>query len=170
MKLPTSEGHLENRDHVSWYIIAYKLLFGLAEFSLGFGIALFGQTALKWYRLYTVQELSEDPHDLLVHITQGIIPSVLAHHTYLVIYLILLGGAKIVGAIGIIYNQDWGIDLLVGLTILILPFQIARLAFHPSFIELSYVLLGLLITMYLINFRPHVWINRIKTKLKSILD
>ncbi|MBI3559803.1 DUF2127 domain-containing protein [Candidatus Gottesmanbacteria bacterium] len=157
---------IEKEFHVSWYIIAYKLLFGLAEFLLGAGITFFGRAVFHWYRIYAAQELSEDPHDLLVRLTEGIIPNVLAHHAFFALYLTLLGSIKIAGAIGLIYKQNWGVDLLVGLTLLMLPFQLFQLARNPSITVFLYILIGLLIAMYLVNFRPHEWAARMATKVK----
>lgn len=166
MKSLIAEERIENKFHVSWYIVIYKLLFGLSEFLLGLGITFFGRTALHWYHVYAVQELSEDPHDLLVRLTESFIPNVLAHHTFLVLYLLLLGIAKIAGAIGLIYKQNWGVDLLVGLTVLMLPFQLFQLAHHLSLAEFLYICIGLIIALYLINFRPHEWATRVVTKIK----
>jgi uncharacterized membrane protein len=170
MKLsPTKpfEKQVEEKYHVSWLIIAYKLSFGLSELFLGIYITLFGRVALLWYQAQTIQELTEDPHDLLVRLTEGVIPNVLAHHTFLAIYLIILGTAKAAGAVGLIFKQNWGVDLLVGLTLIMLPFQVIRLTLHPSIIESLYVVIGLIIAMYLINFRPHEWIKRTASKLGS---
>jgi uncharacterized membrane protein len=162
----SSEEIIENKYHVSWFIIAYKLSFGLSEFLLGIYITFQSKTALLWYQRQTIQELTEDPHDLLVHLTQGVVPNVLTHNTFLAIYLLVLGGAKVAGATGLIFKQNWGVDLLVGLTIIMLPFQIIRLVVHPSLIETSYVVIGFFIAMYLINFRPHQWVKRIHSKLR----
>ena len=161
MKSPHVEERVEKKFHVSWYIVAYKLLFGLLEFLLGMGITLFGQAALHLYRVVTAQELSEDPHDVLVRLTEHVIPNLLTHSSFIALYLILLGAAKIAGAIGLIYKQNWGVDLLVGLTFIMLPFQIIRLIIHPSLPDFLYIVTGLLIALYLVNFRPHEWARRI---------
>lgn len=166
MKSPVAEEQIENKYHVSWYIIAYKLFFGLLEFILGLAITFFGRSALIWYRAYAARELFEDPHDLLVHLTKSIVPNVLAHHTFLALYLILLGGAKIAGAIGLMYKQHWGVDLLVGFTLIMLPFQLVRLAIHPSLPDFLYIGIGLFIAMYLVNFRPHEWAISVAKKVK----
>jgi uncharacterized membrane protein len=166
MKSSIAEKRIEKEYHVSWYIIAYKLLFGLGEFLLGALITFFGRSALLWYRIYAAQELSEDPHDLLVRLTEGVIPNVLAHHMFLALYLILLGGAKIAGAIGLMYKQKWGVDLLVGITVIMLPFQLIQLVHHPSFADFIYICIGLFIAMYLINFRLHEWATRMAKSVK----
>jgi uncharacterized membrane protein len=165
MKSLIAEEQVEKEYHVSWYIIAYKLLFGLVEFLLGAGITFFGRAALLWYNIYATQELSEDPHDLLVRLTEGVVPGVLTHHTFLALYLIALGGAKIAGAIGLIYKQNWGVDLLVGLTVLMFPFQFVQLLRHPSLPDFFYIFIGLFIAMYLVNFRPHEWATRMATRV-----
>lgn len=158
---------IEKEYHVSWYIVVYKLLFGLTEFILGLGIALFGKAALHWYAIYIAQELSEDPHDLLVRLTQGIVPNILTHNTFLILYLILLGGAKIAGAIGLVYKQNWGVDLLVALTIIMLPFQIFQLLVHPSLPDFIYISVGLFIALYLVNFDPQKWMKRMTRKIRT---
>jgi uncharacterized membrane protein len=167
MKTHLVEQQIEDEYHVSWYIIAYKLLFGLVEFLIGAGIIFFGRAALVWYNIYTTQELSEDPHDLLVRLTEGVVPGLLTHHTYLALYLFILGSVKIAGAIGLIYKQHWGVDLLVGFTIIIFPFQFIQLLRHPSLPDFIYIFIGLFIAMYLVNFRPHEWATRVVTKMKG---
>src|SRR5258708_3150279 len=102
------EKHLEKDFHVSCYIIFYKFSFGLIELLLGLGIALFGRQTMHWYQSIATRELSEDPHDLLVHISASFIPNILTHNTYLIIYLILLGAVKIAGSIGLLYKKNWG--------------------------------------------------------------
>lgn len=165
-KTVLSDEQIEQDYHVSWYIVVYKLILGIAEFVLGLGITIFGRAALRWYELFRVQELSEDPHDLLVRLTEGFIPNVLAHHTFLAIYLLILGGAKIAGVIGLIYKRNWGVDLLIGLTLIMLPFQLGELILHPSVVDFFYILIGLLIAMYLVNFRPQMWAARMAKKVK----
>lgn len=161
-----TEQQVEQEYHVSWYIIAYKFLFGLIEVVLGAAIAVFGRMALVWYRVFAAQELSEDPHDLLVRLTEGVVPNLLAHHTFLVLYLILLGAAKIAGAIGLMYKQTWGVDLLVGLTLIMLPFQLVQLTRHPSLPDFIYISIGMFITLYLINFKPKEWATRVAKRVK----
>lgn len=164
------EQQIEKEYHVSWYIISYKFLFGLAELFFGITITLFGRTALLWYRAYARQELAEDPHDLIVHFTEGIVPNLLTRHTFLALYLIILGSAKIAGAIGLVYKKNWGVDLLVSLTMLMLPFQFIRLLQDPSMPDFLYILVGLLIALYLVNFRPHDWVKRVTKRVRSLKD
>ncbi len=167
MKLPDSEVRIEKEFHVSWYIVVYKLIFGVTEFLLGTGITVFGTAVLRWYRVVATQEFSEDPHDILVRLTERVIPNVLAPHTFIALYLILLGAAKIAGAIGLIYKQHWGVDLLVGLTFIMFPFQLIQFVLHPSLPDFIYIVTGLFIAMYLVNFRPHEWATKITKRVKS---
>lgn len=166
MKPSAVEEQIEKEFHVSWYIVAYKLLFGLSEFLLGIGITIFGRAALHWYRVVATRELSEDPHDVLVRLTERIIPNILAPHTFIALYLVILGAAKIAGAVGLIYKQHWGIDLLVGLTFIMLPFQLVQLLMHPSLPDFLYIVTGLLIALYLVNFRPHDWAARVSKRIR----
>jgi len=163
---------MESQDRNADYqyslpIIAYKLLFGLVEFLLGVSLAFFHNRFLHWYRFYVASELSENPHDLLVRLTKQIVPAVLTHHAVLTLYLILLGGVKIAGAIGLVYKKNWGVDLLVSLTFIMLPFQVIELITHPSLIDFLYISLGLIIALYLINFRPKLWAEKVSNRIKS---
>ena len=166
MKFQKVEQQIEEEYHVSWYIIAYKFIFGLAELLLGIGIALYGKIALSWYDVYVTQEFSEDPHDLVIRLTRGFVPNFLTHNSFLVFYLCLLGSAKIAGAIGLIYKQTWGADLLIVLTVLMLPFQIIQLVMHPSLLDFLYISLGIFIALYLVNFHPKKWAHRMVKKIK----
>jgi uncharacterized membrane protein len=155
------EKQLETEYHVSWYIIAYKMIFGLIEFLLGVGIAIFGRNMFTIYTHYLTQELLEEPHDLLARLSRQIVPGILTHNTYLILYLVLLGAAKIAGAVGLLYKKHWGVDLLVGLTLIMFPFQIIQLIRSPSIIDFTYIIVGLLIALYLINFQPKAWASRV---------
>ena len=159
------EENLEKEFHVSWYIIFYKFIFGVIEFVAGVGILALGTKAIGLYRIYLSHELLEDPNDLLANISGHIVPYIFSHRTYIVIYLIILGGAKIAGAIGLIYGKDWGVDLLVGLTVLMFPFQFIHFILQPTFIEFIYIVTGLLIALYLVNFRPRDWGKKIWKRL-----
>lgn len=161
-----NEQKVEAQYHVSWFIVAYKFLFGLTEVLFGLALAFFGKTATVWYRAYASAELSEEPHNLLIRLTQSVIPSILTHHTFLVFYLLLLGIVKIAGAIGLVYKQDWGVDLLVAVTIIMFPFQFIQLIMRPSIADFLYIFIGLFIAMYLVNFKPHEWAARMATKVK----
>ena len=160
MNIPTNEELVEKEYHVSWFIVAYKFIFGFLEFALGAGIAFFGKNVLSLYRLYSSQELAEDPHDLIVRLSQHVVPNVLTHDSFLVIYLILLGVVKMVGAVGLLYKKTWGIDVLVAVTLIMFPFQFIQLIRRPSFVDFLYVFIGVAIALYLINFKPRTWARK----------
>ena len=161
MRIFRREEQIEKEFHVSVYILVYKFLLGLVELSAGIAIAFFGSKIYQLYRTGLIKELSEDPHDLLARLSETIVPDILAHHTVVVLYLIVLGLAKMLGAVGLIYKQNWGVDLLVGLTILLAPFQIINLILHPNFFDLIYFIVGIFIALYLVEFRPKAWISRV---------
>jgi uncharacterized membrane protein len=116
---------------------------------------------LPWYKSVVIQELLEDPHDLLANLGQKVVPFILTNKGYLVINLLLLGLAKMAGAIGIIYKKDWGVDLLIGLTVLMFPFQVVNLIRHFSAFGFIYLMMGLLIALYLINFDPKKYAEKL---------
>ena len=151
--------------HVSKIIIAYKFVYGLFEFISGWGIALFGNQLLAQYLLLVSRELSEDPHDLIAHLSMAIIPNLFSHNTIIVITLILLGSTKIAGAIGLVNKKNWGVDLLVGLTVLMLPFQLINIFIHRTFFDLLYLLVGIFIALYLVRFKPKAWVDRVFQKI-----
>jgi uncharacterized membrane protein (DUF2068 family) len=155
------EEEIEKEFHVSIYIIVYKFLMGLVELAAGIAVAFFGAKLYQLYQTSVIKELSEEPHDLIARTSMSIVPGLFAHHTYVVITFFVLGLAKMAGAIGLVYKQNWGVDLLVGLTMIMAPFQIFNLVRHPNFVDLVYLLVGLLIALYLIEFRPRAWISRI---------
>lgn len=168
MTLIQSEAKIEKEFHVSVYIIVYKFVLGLIEFLSGFTLWFFGQKIYQIYRSGILQELSEDPHDLLANLSQKIVPNLLTHNGYIVIYLLILGSAKIAGAVGLIYKENWGVDLLVGLTAIMAPFQIVNLVIHPNIFDFFYFVIGLVIALYLIEFRPKAWISRMLQKLSLV--
>jgi uncharacterized membrane protein len=168
MSLIQSEAKIEKEFHVSVYIIVYKFGLGLLEFLSGFTLWFFGQKIYQVYRSGILQELSEDPHDLLANLSQKIVPNLLTHNGFIIIYLLILGSAKIAGAVGLIYKKNWGVDLLVGLTTIMAPFQIVNLILHPNIFDLFYFIIGLVIALYLIEFRPKAWISRMLQKLTLI--
>ncbi len=167
MDIEQAEEIIEEELHVSWYIIAYKFIVGFFEVLLGLGITFFGHSAYVWYQAYATQELSEDPHAVLVRMTKGFVPNTLTHHSFLVVYLILLGAVKMLGAVGMMRHQYWGVDLLVAVTVIILPFQAVQLVLHPSIIDFLYILLGIGISLYLVNFQPHAWFKKQARKIKK---
>jgi uncharacterized membrane protein (DUF2068 family) len=150
--------------HVSRYIIIYKITAGLLEFLSGLGIALFGRQLFVQIMLRLSLELTEDPHDFLANLSYKIIPNYFVHNTIIVTSLILIGMAKIIGAIGLMNKQNWGVDLLVGLTVVMLPFQIIHIIAQPTFFNFFFMLTGMMIALYLMRFKPKAWISRVFQK------
>ncbi|HVN67441.1 MAG TPA: DUF2127 domain-containing protein [Candidatus Sulfotelmatobacter sp.] len=167
MDLPKTEKRLERRYHISIYIIAYKMAFGFFELASGIFIRVFGRRLDQFYSVRLARELAEDPHDLLARLSEKIVPNILTHNGYLAIYLVLLGGAKIAGAVGLVYGENWGVDLLVGLTAAMFPFQLGRLIIHPTVFDAVYAGTGVFISLYLIEFKPKAWVSRLFIKNKG---
>ncbi|MBI3366145.1 DUF2127 domain-containing protein [Candidatus Roizmanbacteria bacterium] len=126
---------------------------------------------VRFYNQYRFKELLEDPHDLLINITDKIVaPLILHHRIYLMIFLIVLGLTKIIAAIGLLYEKKWALDLVIGLFIILLPFDIFTLFSHITFLKLLYFLINLLIVFYLMEFKPQKHLQRLKkyvTKIKK---
>ncbi len=150
--------------HVSKYIIIYKFILGIIELILGTGIIIFGKPILSIYRKYSVRELLEDPHDLLASILEKIIPYLTAHLGYLVVILLVLGVVKIVAAIGLFYKKHWGLDLLIILTMILLPFELYNLFLRPSPIKIVYFIVNILIALYLVNFKPQQYFSNLRKR------
>lgn len=150
--------------HISKYIIVYKFVLGLIELILGTGIIIFGKPILTIYRKYSVRELLEDPHDLLANILEKIIPYLTAHLGYLVVILLVLGVVKIIAAIGLFYKKHWGLDILILLTVILLPFELYNLFLRPSPIKIVYFVINIFIALYLVNFKPHQYFSGLKNR------
>ncbi len=161
MKTPTKEEIIGKEFHVSIYVLVYEFVVGTAELLSGVAIALYGSRMYQLYQASLIKVLDDDPDDLLARISEKFVPNILNHSSYVVLYLLALGLVKIVGAIGLVQKKNWGVDLLVGLILLMAPFQITGLIVHHNLLDLLYLVVGLLIALYLIEFRPAAWISRI---------
>ena len=160
-----NEEKLEKQYHVSRYIIAYKFILGLFEVILGVGIIIFGKKIYELYVNFRNNELLEDPHDLLAQTTERFVPFLLAHQGYVVFILLLLGITKMAGAVGLWYKKHWGLDILIFVTIALLPFEIFALILHPSLTKTAYFIINLFIALYLVNFKPKDYFTNLKKRI-----
>ncbi len=156
---------LEEEFHVSRYIIVYKLILGILELLLGIGIIFLGRKAQLLYGSFKTSELLEDPHDLLVNITEKFVPYLFKHKDYVIFILVILGLAKIIGSIGLAYKKIWALDLLLFVTVLILPFQFFTFLRSHSLFDLIYFLIGVFIVFWLVNFKPKEYIHKLKRRV-----
>ncbi|MCL4360339.1 DUF2127 domain-containing protein [Patescibacteria group bacterium] len=157
MKLSETE-----QVEVSWIIVAYKLISGAFELILGTGIVFFGNRMLGMYTRFRNEELLEDPHDLLVRVLGSVVPMLVEYRTAITIFLFILGATKIIGAIGLLKKKEWGLDLLIALFLILLPFDLYSLAFHFTVVKLLYFIVNTLIALFLMEFRPHKYVARLK--------
>ncbi|MBI3380097.1 DUF2127 domain-containing protein [Candidatus Gottesmanbacteria bacterium] len=157
---------LEKGYHVSFYIIIYKFILGVIELLLGLGIVSFGNQIFTVYQTFKSQELLEDPHDLLISLAEKILPYILEHKIYIILLLIIIGLIKIIGAIGLYYRKHWGLDLLVGITVLFLPFDVYNILIHPTLAKFIYLLVNIFIALFLVNFKPKEYILKIKSRVR----
>lgn len=160
------EEKLESEFHVSRVIIVYKFTLGLIELILGLGIVFAGRQIFDIYQTFKTNELLENPHDLLAFILEKFVPYVFEHQVYIVLVLLSLGLVKIVGAIGLIYRKHWGLDLLVALTLILLPIDGYSLLSRPTFAKLIYFAINLFIALFLVNFEPHKYFTDFKKRIK----
>lgn len=158
---------LEKEFHVSRYIIAYKFILGFLETLLGVGTLIFGKIMYDVYLNFKNTEALEEPHDLLVFLTEKIVPYLFAHRGYVVLILLLLGLTKMVGSIGLWYRKHWGLDILIIVTIGLLPFESYYLIIHPSFSKIAYFLINLFIALYLVNFNPKGYFVNFKRRISK---
>ncbi len=156
---------LEKEYHVSRYIIVYKFILGLFETFLGVGTIIFGRRIYELYLNFKNNQLLEDPHDLLIFITERTIPYIFTHRKYVVLILLLLGLTKLIGAIGLWYRKHWGLDILVGVTVILLPFESYYLIIHPSISKTVYFLINIFIALYLVNFNPKGYFTNFKNRI-----
>lgn len=149
---------------VSWIIVTYKFVLGLIETLSGLAMAILGKQIMAQYSFRLAQELMEEPHDLIARVSIGIVPNLFSHSTYVIASLIVLGLIKMAGAIGLVKKQNWGVDLLVGMTLIMLPFQVVSLVLHPNLFNCLYIAVGVVIALFLIQFKPKAWISRVWRK------
>ncbi len=159
--------NLEKEYHISRYIIAYKFILGLFEVILGLGIIVYGKKIYTLYINFRNSEVLEDPHDLLARTLERIVPYLLAHQGYVIFILLLLGVTKIVGCIGLWQRKHWGLDILIVITIGLLPFEISALVLHPNLTKISFFIINLFIALYLVNFNPKGYFTNLKQRIKS---
>lgn len=152
----------ESTKEVSTLIIAYKLISGILEIFLGFGMMLFDKRIFQLYRNFRAQELLEDPHDILARLLQAIMPTLIQHRVYIISLLLLFGVVKIIGAIGLQLKKEWGLDVLVGLFVFLFPFDLYYFITSPSAAKLIYLVINTFIALYLVQFRPHEYFVRWK--------
>ncbi len=154
-----------NEIKVARYIIIYKFLLGLFETILGLGMIIFGQTIYEMYINFRNSELFEDPHDFLATVVEKTVPYLLIHKGWVVFILLLLGLTKMVGSIGLWYHKHWGLDLLIIVTIGLLPFEVYALLVHPSLTKTAYFIINLFIALYLVKFNPKGYFTNLKKRI-----
>lgn len=159
-------GNIEDEFHVSRYILVYKFILGLVEFVIGLSILFFGRSIFRMYLGFRSQEILENPHDLLVLTIERILPFFLRHRDYIIITLIVLGIIKMVGAVGLYYRKHWGLDLLVAITVFLLPFDTYSLVSRPIWYKFIYLAVNIFIALYLVNFRPYEYVQGFKKRIK----
>lgn len=157
------------KPHISKTVIFYKLITGIIELILGLSILFYGKNIAKIYTHYKLRELLDDPHDVLIHTVEKITPTLTQYHTYFMIFLIVFGLVKIIGAIGLLYDKEWGLDLLIVFFFLMLPFDIYTLFSHLTFLKTLYFLINTFIALYLVEFKPHMYFWKYITYLKRLI-
>lgn len=162
-----NEETLEKEYHVSRYIIVYKFILGLFEVILGLGIIIFGKRIFELYINFRNNGLFEDPHDFLAFWAEKIVPYILMHRGYVVLILLLLGITKMAGAYGLWNKKHWGLDILIFVTIALLPFEIYAIIAHPSLTKTAYFIINLFIALYLVNFKPHHYFTKLKNRITN---
>lgn len=151
---------------VAKYIIIYKFLLGFLETILGVGMIIFGNLIYEMYINFRNNELLEDPHDFLALTLEKFVPFLLIHKGWVVFILLLLGLTKMVGAFGLWHRKHWGLDILIFVTIGLLPFEVYALIAQPSFSKTAYFIVNLFIALYLVNFNPKGYFTNLKNRIK----
>ncbi len=164
--MSNSQSEEEFEIEVSRVIIAYKFILGLIELIIGISVPFLGKYLLDIYQNFATAELFEDPNDLLASILDKLIPYILAHQGFIIFILILLGVTKMLGAIGLFYRKHWGLDILVAVTVLLLPFELFNIFTHPSILKVIYFLINMFIALYLVNFKPKHYFEKVKKRYR----
>lgn len=167
MDIRKIEDSLEKELHVSRWIIGYKFILGFIEIWLGIGVIIYGQRIINLYREFKTKELLENPHDLLITIADKFFPIFIQHRFYIVSFLLLIGIAKVIGAIGLYYRKYWGMDILIAVTVILLPFDIFTFVKNPTLLKAIYIAINAFIALYLVNYNPKKYIEHLKQRTKK---
>ena len=144
------------------FIIIYEIVLGLIELVLGFGIAFYGERVLVAYQALRATDFLSEQNDLLTDILERLVPYLTTHKLGVSVLLIALGGVKIASAIGLILKKEWGRHLLIGLLVVLIPFDLVGLLFDPSIFEAAYLAIDVLIILYMIEFNPKEYFAEVK--------
>ncbi len=167
MSIQKTEQKLEHEFHISTWIIIYKFILGVVELILGLGLWIFGNKLFDLYFRFRDDQLLENSNDTILDILERIVPFLQEHKGYIILLLILLGVVKIVGSVALYYKKHWGLDLLIGLTFVLLPFDLIDLVKHPTLFNFLFFLINIFIALYLVNFKPHHYFRSLKTRLSK---
>ncbi len=135
-------------------VVVVKSAMGAAELSLGVVLLTMSADAIRALvdRL-SREERVEDPNDPLVLFVQHRLPLLASNKTVLALTLLLLGSAKVVGAIGLLRRRPWGYWVLVVLLCALLPFDVYRVATRPSLLQGVLLMLNLAVLLILLRYR-----------------
>jgi uncharacterized membrane protein (DUF2068 family) len=136
-------------------LVLYKFIAGLFEVSIGISFGIFGNQFLRFYQLFELSHLREDP-SIYVRTVEKAVPYLLDHRTYVIVFFLTFGMAKIIGAIGLWYEQYWAIQMMILLSALLLPFEIVDFLQRPTIFLAFYILANIAILVYLMHFNPHI--------------
>jgi|SRR5581483_9585828 len=158
---------MKKETNVPKTIIVYELLLGLFEFISGFGILFFGKSLFGIYEQMKNAELLEDSNDLFVKIFEKFIPNIFQHRYYLAFFLLSMGAVKIASGIGLIYKKEWAEHLLIIFLTVLIPFDLVGEAIHFSLFKTIYLAINIFIVLYLINFKPIEYQQKLKNYLEK---
>ena len=147
---------------VSYLIIIYEFLLGLVEVILGLGILIIGDNVVLAYQALQHSDFLSERNDLLADILDSVIPYLTTHKLGISLLLLAFGAVKISSAIGLWLKKEWGKHLLVGLLVVLIPFDLFGLVTHPDIFEVGYLVIDVLIILYLIEFSPKEYLEDLK--------
>lgn len=166
MSRKSIEDNLEEEYHISAIIIIYKFILGVIELLLAFGLVFGGRQMLDLYLYIRYEELLENSHETIAFVLEKTIPYLFEHQAYIVFLLASIGLAKIFGSIGLWQRKHWGLDLLVAVTLILLPVDTVNLIRHPTPSEFAFFIINILIALYLVNFNPSHYFTHLKKRTK----
>lgn len=124
---------------------------GVVETALGVGILIYGNRLYRFYLSLQDSDILVHPNNLLVEITENVIPNLFHRRYYIVSLLLLLGLTKLVTSIGLSRHHLWASYALSFLVVLLLPFEFGGLLLGFSLYKLAYFILNLTIAIYLLK-------------------
>lgn len=131
-------------------IVLFKGLLGVLYVGLAIGVFSFMNQDLGELAYRLVDTFNLDPDNRFIDAALTLIPSITPQLLkQIAIGTFLYGSLELVQAIGLWYRQIWAEWLVIGATILLIPFEVHEIVRHATPIKFGVLVLNVVIVFYL---------------------